>query len=316
MGQDLPSKMNGVSIDEVLAEVVDHVQPVFGQGKVADYIPALARIPPQKFGMAVCGVDGQEWFIGDANECFSIQSISKVFSLLLALDTIGPDRVWERVGREPSGTAFNSLVLLEVEDGYPRNPFINAGALVITDIITAHSSHPIGRLQSYICTLAGNADIAIDDEVARSEAEHGHQNAAIGHLLKSRNNLVSEVDQMLGVYFRQCAISMSCLDLARAFLPLANQGCVPSTGKQFLSPQRVKRINSLLLTCGLYDGVGNFAFRVGIPAKSGVGGGIVGVIPGHLSICVWSPELDELGNSCVGTAALEHFTTLTKLSIF
>ncbi len=299
----------------VLREIAEEVQPTFGKGKVADYIPALARVSPTKFGMAVCTVDGNEWVTGDANEAFSIQSISKVFTLLLALETVG-QALWTKVGREPSGSAFNSLVLLEAEKGIPRNPFINAGALVVTDAIVSHSATPTLRLLSWIADLCGNPHTHIDDDVARSEALHGHRNAAIAHFLKSHGTLDSDIDTLLGVYFRQCAISMSCLDLARAFLPLANRGIMAGNGKVLMSAQRARRINSLLLTCGLYDGVGNFAFRVGIPAKSGVGGGIVGVVPGKLSVCVWSPELDELGNSYVGTAALELFAAKTGLSIF
>ena len=300
----------------LIDEIAEAVKPEFGKGKVADYIPALARIPGDRFGMAVCSVDGSEWRTGEALRPFSIQSISKVFTLLLALETIPPDELWQRVGREPSGTPFNSLVQLENEGGIPRNPFINSGAIVVTDAIAAHSASPVPHLLTMIRKLAGNPGIIIDEEVARSEEEHGHRNAAIAHFLKSQGNLRAEAHRVLHLYYRQCAVAMSCLDLARAFLPLANEGIIGSTGAQRFPPLRVKRVNSLLLTCGLYDGVGNFAFRVGIPAKSGVGGGIVGVIPGHFSICVWSPELDPLGNSLAGTAALEMFTNRTKLSIF
>lgn len=299
----------------ILDEIEKEIQPEFGKGKPADYIPALARVPPRKFGMAVCGVDGREWVCGDANELFSIQSISKVFSLLLALERLGSD-LWKRVGREPSGTSFNSLILLEAENGYPRNPFINAGAIVVTDCITSNSVTPARGLLNFIRKLSRNQGIKIDEEVARSEEQHGFKNAAIANFLKSHNNLKADVDAVLGVYFRQCAIAMTCLDLARACLPLANKGVMPTTGETVFPAIRARRVNSLLLTCGLYDGVGNFAFRVGIPAKSGVGGGIIAVVPGHLSICVWSPELDELGNSLVGTAALELFTSKTNLSVF
>jgi len=303
-------------IQSLIDEIAEAVKPEFGKGKVADYIPALARIPGDRFAMAVCAVDGSEWRTGEALRSFSIQSISKVFTLLLALETIPPDELWERVGREPSGTPFNSLMQLENERGIPRNPFINSGAIVVTDAIAAHSASPVPHLMNMVRKLAGNPGIIIDEEVARSEEDHGHRNAAIAHFLKSHGNLRAEAHRVLHLYFRQCAIAMSAMDLARAFLPLANEGVVPSSGEQRFPALRVKRVNSLLLTCGLYDGVGNFAFRVGIPAKSGVGGGIVGIIPGKYSICVWSPELDELGNSHVGTAALELFTRKTGLSIF
>ncbi|MEE2565268.1 glutaminase [Hyphobacterium marinum] len=301
--------------DVLLDRIAATARAEIGKGQVADYIPALARIPAGKFGIAVCAVDGAEWTTGDAREAFSIQSISKVLTLLLAMETIGPDAVWSRVGREPSGTPFNSLVQLEGERGIPRNPFINAGALVVTDCLTAQTVSPAYQLLTMARRWSGNPDLAFDESVARSEAEHGHRNAAIAHFLKSQGNLKSKVEDVLHVYYRQCALAMSCLDLARAFLPLANKGQTLD-GRSLIPPLRVKRVNSLLLTCGLYDGVGNFAFRVGIPAKSGVGGGIVAVIPGRYSICVWSPELDELGNSLPGTAALEAFTDATQSSIF
>ncbi|QNL19936.1 glutaminase [Hyphobacterium sp. CCMP332] len=302
--------------DTLLDDIAAEARKSIGRGKVADYIPALARISPDKFGMAICGVDGSEYVTGDADERFSIQSISKVFTLILALQTIGSNALWRRVGREPSGTAFNSLVQLESEQGLPRNPFINAGAIVVTDAITAHSVSPVLQLLSLVRRFSGKEQIYIDDVVARSEAEHGHRNAAIAHLLKSQGNLKARVEDVLVTYYRQCAIAMTCRDLARAFVPLANGGKQWESGEKLMTPLRVKRINSLLLTCGLYDGVGNFAFRVGIPAKSGVGGGIVAIIPGKFSICVWSPELDELGNSLAGTRALELFARKTKLSIF
>lgn len=303
------------TLTPLLEDIADKARAEIGKGKVADYIPALAHIAPDKFGMAVCGVDGEEWTAGDAREPFSIQSISKVFTLLLAMETVGPDAIWARVGREPSGTPFNSLVQLEGEGGVPRNPFINAGALVVTDSLVAQTVSPAYQLLTMVRRWSGNPQVNFDEGVARSEAEHGHRNAAIAHFLKSQGNLKARVDDVLHVYFRQCSLAMSCLDLARAFLPLANQGETVS-GEALIPPLRVKRVNSLLLTCGLYDGVGNFAFRVGIPAKSGIGGGIVAVVPGRFSICVWSPELDELGNSCAGTMALELFTDATKSSIF
>ncbi len=305
-----------IDIAAILQEILDEIPAEFGKGKVANYIEALARVEPRKFGMAVCSVSGGEWACGDADENFSIQSISKVFTLLLALEDVGADALWSRVGREPSGSPFNSLVLLEAEKGFPRNPFINAGALVVTDCIVERSAHPSRRILSWVCELAGNPAIRIDEEVAQSEERTGFRNAAIANFLKSHGNLHADVDLVLDAYFRQCAISMSCLDLARAFLPLANKGVSPKSGKAVMPWDRARRVNSLMLTCGLYDGVGNFAFRVGIPAKSGVGGGIVAVIPGELSVCVWSPELDEAGNSLAGTKALELFTDKTGLSVF
>jgi glutaminase len=300
----------------ILREIGQEVRGEFGRGKVASYIPALAQVPASKLGIAVCTLDGQEHELGESREPFSIQSISKVFTLMLAMKHVGQEYLWRRVGREPSGSAFNSLVQLETERGIPRNPFINAGAIVVTDCIVAHDTSALRSVLGLARRLSGNADVQYDREVARSERETGHRNRAIAHFLKAHRNLESDPEAVLNVYFHQCAIAMSCLDLARAFLPLANAGVVPHTGERVLGRMRTRRLNSLMLTCGLYDNVGNFAFRVGFPAKSGVGGGIAAVIPRHLSICVWSPELDPAGNSWVGGKALESFSWKTGLSVF
>ena len=281
-----------------------------GRGKVASYIPALARISPEKFAMAVALPDGQVIARGNVDEPFSIQSLSKVFTLHLALQRVGED-LWKRVNREPSGDAFNSLILLEQEGGIPRNPFINAGAIVVTDTITSCSVMPMQDILSLVRKMAQNPNIYIDEEVARSEAETGHINAAAAHFLKAKGNLHSPVDEVLGVYFRQCAIRMTVKDLARAFAALAF-----TTESQLLGPQRTRAMNALMLTCGLYDGVGNFAMRVGIPAKSGVGGGIAGVVPGRASVAVWSPELDAQGNSLFGIYAMEVLARETGLAVF
>lgn len=304
-----------VDFQTTLEDIHDAVQPYFGQGKVADYIPALARVRPDQFGMAVVTADGREFSIGDADTPFSIQSISKLFNLMLALTTVGED-IWTRVGREPSGTAFNSLVQLEYEHGIPRNPFINAGAIVVTDIVASHSANAQRRIVDYIRLLSGNPANRVDEDVARSEKEHGYRNAALANLLRSFDNIGGDVTQVLDVYFRQNAVTVSCRDLARAAQPLVQGGYAPTVGDTVLTTREAKRINALLLTCGMYDAVGSFAYRVGLPAKSGVGGGIVAVLPGQFSVAVWAPELDSVGNSLVGTQALELFTTETGLSIF
>ncbi|MCZ4280295.1 glutaminase [Kiloniella laminariae] len=309
--------MSNESIDYqgILEEILEEVQPFFGKGKNADYIPVLAEVPGDKFGMAVRTIDGREFSIGDAKESFSIQSISKLFTLMQVLGFSDCD-IWSRVGREPSGTAFNSLVQLEYEKGIPRNPFINAGALVITDIINSRSADASRRIDDYYRLLSGNPQNRVDEVVATSERNHGFRNAALANLMCSFGNIHSPIPEVLEVYFRQCALTTSCIDLARAVLPLACAGYSSFAGQQILSAREAKRINALLLTCGLYDAVGSFAYRVGLPAKSGVGGGIVAVLPQHLTVAVWSPELDRYGNSLVGAQALELFTTKTGLSIF
>lgn len=301
-------------LPELMERIYAGVAKQYGQGKVADYIPPLKAVDPQQFGMVVRTVDGEEFSVGQATTPFSIQSISKLFGLMLALDIVG-DAVWQRVGREPSGMRFNSLLLLESEGGIPRNPFINAGALVIADTIVSRSSIPVKRIEQYIASRSGNPSNRVDPRVAAGEKATGFMNAAIANLLKASGNLHSDVDRVLDYYFKQCAISMSCLDLARAVECLANRGV--STFRQGATKEVMdKRINSLMLTCGLYDAAGNFAYHVGLPAKSGVGGGIVAIAPGQYTVAVWSPELDQYGNSVLGQMALQQLTAATQTSIF
>jgi glutaminase len=301
-------------LPEILERIYSEVIEAYGQGTVADYIPDLKKVDPKQFGMALRTIDGDEFTVGSADTGFSIQSISKLFTLMLSLDTIG-DELWRRVGREPSGMRFNSLLLLDSEGGIPRNPFINAGAIVVTNTIAARSSTPIRRIEEFIASLSGSKDNRVDQDVALSEKTTGFHNIAIGNLLKAMGNLDGSVEETLDCYFKQCAINMSCRDIARACECLANRGRSHFTDK-FHAELMDKRINSIMLTCGLYDAVGNFAYNVGLPAKSGVGGGIVAVAPGQYTVCVWSPELDASGNSVLGQLALEKLTTYTHTSIF
>ena len=299
----------------ILDAIRDEVRPLLSQGRVADYIPRLAGVPREKFGMAVVTLDGQLYQTGDADEAFSLQSISKVYTLALALRAIG-DRLWQRVGREPSGNAFNSLVQLELENGLPRNPFINAGALVVADVVLGAYPEPQARLLAEVRQRTGNTLLRDDPTVARSEKENGFRNAALANFIRSFDNLDHPVEDVLDFYFYQCSLAMSCVDLARGFLFLAHGGACPWTGGRVLDANQAKRINALMLTCGTYDAAGDFAYHVGMPAKSGVGGGIVGVIPNQLAVAVWSPALNGKGNSLAGSAALELFTSKTGLSIF
>ena len=299
----------------ILNEIAEAAKSEFGKGKVANYIPALAQVPAEKFGIALETIRGEQFGWGDSEERFSIQSISKVFTLALAFRLEG-ENLWKRVGLEPSGNPFNSLVQLEYEQGIPRNPFINAGALVITDVLLEHYADPKAAILEFIHTLTGQNDIAYDLEVARSERETGYTNAALVNFMKSHGNIRHSVAAVLDVYFHQCSIAMSCRELARAFLLFANPGAIPAPGERILTKSQAKRLNAIMLTCGFYDEAGEFAFAVGLPGKSGVGGGIVAIIPGELAIAVWSPELNEHGNSVLGIKALEMFTTLTGMSIF
>jgi glutaminase len=304
-----------MDIQQILEEILAEVQPLLHQGQVASYIPQLAAVPADKLGMALRTVDGSVYAVGDAAERFSIQSISKIFTLTLAMQLAG-DALWQRVGREPSGNPFNSLIQLEYENGKPRNPFINAGALVVTDVILSHLDDAKATVRNIVRVLCGKADVDFDLTVARSEQATGHRNKAMAYFLKSFSNLDNEPERVLDAYFHHCSLTMSCLELCEAVLFLANNGIAPLSGDMVMSSSQVKYINSLLLTCGTYDAVGDFAYRVGLPGKSGVGGGIVAVMPGHFSLCVWSPGLDASGNSLAGTKALELFTTRTGISVF
>ena len=240
---------------------------------------------------------------GDAYEPFSIQSISKVLSLTLAFQNYESDEIWQRVGKEPSGQAFNSLVQLELEKGIPRNPFINAGALVVCDLLHSRLSAPRHQMLEFVRELSGNRKIRYDKIVADSEMDHGDRNAAIAYLMRAFGNFENEVRPVLANYFHYCALCMSCVDLAKTFSYLANKGLPSGAEKTILSHTQCKQVNALLATCGLYDGAGEFAYRVGMP-ETGVGGGIVAIVPGEMSIAVWSPELDPSGNSLAGTEAL------------
>jgi glutaminase len=300
-------------LEGVRSDIADHI----GDGKVANYIPALAKIDPKKFGMAVVTVDGEVQMMGDAEEAFSIQSISKVFTLTLALGRVG-EALWKRVGREPSGTPFNSIVQLEHEHGIPRNPFINAGAIVVADtLLSGHQPREtLGEILSFMRYLTNDDSIIIDAEVARSEQQTGFRNAALANYMHAFSNIHNPVEKTLGVYFHQCALSMNCVQLAKAGLFLANRGLLTQGGRSVVSWERARRINALMLTCGHYDASGDFAFKVGLPGKSGVGGGILAIAPGKAAIAVWSPGLNGNGNSATGTRALESFARRTGWSIF
>lgn len=298
----------------LLHDIAADVQPLLGSGRVADYIPPLRDVDPGQFGIALLTVDGQMHTAGSADVRFSIQSISKVFALTLAMQH-AQDELWTRVGREPSGNRFNSLVQLEHERGIPRNPFINAGALVVTDVILDALRDAKSTVLDLVRDLADAPDAGFDHAVAAGEQSTGFTNKAMAWFIKSFGNLRGDPDVVLDAYFHHCALALSCRELARAGLYLANGGCTRD-GVCVLSPALTKRVNALMLTCGAYDAVGDFAFRVGLPAKSGVGGGILAVLPGRFSVCAWSPGLDAAGNSVVGSRALELLTTRTGLSVF
>ncbi|WP_203236398.1 glutaminase [Methylobacterium crusticola] len=304
-------------LDAAVNEIADEMRRRPDRGEVAAYIPELARVDPGAFGLVVIAADGHVAAAGDCDTPFSIQSISKVFTLTLALGMVG-DRLWRRVGREPSGSPFNSIVQLERERGVPRNPFINAGAIAVTDLILSghQPREALGEILRFMQFLARDASITIDEAVAASEQRTGFRNIALANYMKSFGVVDNPVDYTLGVYFHHCAISMSCRQLATAGRFLAHSGRDPETGLSVVQVERARRINAVMLTCGHYDGSGEFAYRVGLPGKSGVGGGILAVAPGRGSIAVWSPGLDASGNSHLGRAALERLTKRLGWSIF
>jgi len=300
---------------KVLAEIAAELQGIENIGKVAAYIPELGKVDPDKFGMHLLTTDHRHYSVGDSEERFSIQSIAKVMMLTLAFE-LEDEKLWERVGVEPSGTNFNSLVQLEYENGIPRNPFLNAGALVLCDILISRLSNPKQQLLDYMRKAAGNPDINYCPRIAESERLTGFRNTALVNFMKSFGNIKNEVEVVLDFYFNLCSIELSCRELTQLCLFLAADGVNPANSERIISSRKSKRINSIMQLCGFYDEAGEFAFRVGLPGKSGVGGGIIAVLPGEYSVAVWSPKLNQKGNSYKGMRALELLTTKTKSSIF
>ena len=300
---------------KILENIYQSILPYAKEGKPADYIPELAKVDPDQFGMCLHTIYGEIYSIEQADTRFSIQSISKVFALAMCLSLKG-DELWKRVGKEPSGTAFNSLVQLEVERGIPRNPFINAGAIVMTDILLTHLENPEEEFLAFIRTVAGDDTIAYNEGMAISEREKGYLNAAIANLLKYHGTIESDIERVLHFYFLMCSVEMSCRELSRAFLAFANHRRKFNYAGVTLTASQVKRMNAIMQTCGFYDEAGEFSYLVGLPGKSGVGGGIVAIYPLQYSVAVWSPRLNSKGNSVMGIKALELFTTETQESIF
>lgn len=304
-----------MNYEKIFREIFEELQHVPDMGHVADYIPELAHVNPDQFGVQLTTVDGHKFGFGDSEKRFSIQSIAKVFTFVMAYSRL-KSNIWERMDLEPAGTPFNSLVQLEHDHGIPRNPFINAGAIVVCDILVSELASPKENILAFIRRISNNNSIGYNPIVAHSEKKTGYRNFALVNLMKSFGNIKNDIDTVMDVYFHICSIEMSCRELSEAFLFLANNGTVPYSGEQILSPSRTKRTNALMQTCGFYDEAGQFSFKVGLPGKSGVGGGIVAVLPEKYTVSVWSPRLNKKGNSYKGILFLEEFTTKTKLSIF
>ena len=304
-----------MSYRRIFTDVETEMRRIENLGDVAAYIPELQHVDAAKFGIHLTTVKKKDYALGDADEKFSIQSIAKVLSLTLAF-TLEEDRLWQRVGVEPSGTPFNSLLQLEYEKGIPRNPLINAGALVVCDVLVSRLKHPQREFIDFVRSLSGEQAIDYCPRVARSEKLTGYKNAALINLLKSYGNIHNDIETVFDFYCHLCSIEMSCRELARTFLFLASNGSNPLTDERVVSVSKSKRINAIMQLCGFYDEAGEFSFKVGLPGKSGVGGGIIAVHPGHYSIAVWSPRLNEKGNSYRGMKILEFLTTRTQSSIF
>ena len=300
---------------EILEDIYQAIQPYAKEGKQADYIPELAKVNPDQFGMCINTIYGETASVGAADTWFSIQSISKVLSLAMCLSIKG-DSLWERIGKEPSGTAFNSLVQLEIEKGIPRNPFINAGAIVMADLLLTHLENPEDDFLRFVRAVAGNDTIDYNRDVAASERSCGYLNAAIANMLKYHKTIDNDIERVLQFYFLMCSIEMSCRELSLAFMAFANHRRKFDYAGIILTPSQVKRINAILQTCGFYDEAGEFAYLVGLPGKSGVGGGIAAIYPLQYAVAVWSPRLNSKGNSVMGIKALELLTSQTKESIF
>lgn len=299
---------------KILKDIYEEIQPFAGEGAQADYIPALAKVDPDQFGIALKTIGGESYSWQKAQTRFSIQSISKVFAVAMGLSLKG-ENLWRIVGKEPSGTAFNSLVQLEVEKGKPRNPFINAGAMVVADLLMSELDDPDAAFLGFIRALSGSDTIDYNMEVAESEREKGYLNAAIANMLKYHGTIKNDIEDVLMFYFRMCSVEMSCEELAQAFLAFTNFAIFDHAGFK-LTPSQIKRLNAVMQTCGFYDEAGEFSYLVGLPGKSGVGGGIVAVHPMRYSVAVWSPRLNSKGNSILGMKALELLTTYTQESIF
>ncbi len=304
-----------MNYNKIFSKIIRELNKSEDLGKVATYIPELSNVDPTKFGVHLTTINLHNYQFGDAQEKFSIQSIAKVLSLVLAYKLEG-EKLWERVGVEPSGTSYNSLFQLEFNLGIPRNPLINSGALVISDILVSHLKNPKDDFIAFVRSISGNPDVDYCPRIAESEKLTGHRNAALVNLMKSFGNIKNEIDVVLDFYFNLCSIEMTCSELSKTFLFLAAYGVNPHTNERVLSISKSKRVNAIMQTCGFYDEAGEFTFKVGLPGKSGVGGGIVAILPHKYSIAVWSPRLNKKGNSSKGIKFLELFTTETEISIF
>ncbi len=304
-----------MNFEYLIRDVYQKIKNTEDKGEIASYIPELSKVDPKSFGVHISTISQVNFGIGNCNEKFSIQSIAKVLALILAYRIVG-DEIWDRVGVEPSGTAFNSLVQLEADKGIPRNPFLNAGAIVVSDILISNLKNPKEDFIDFVRSISNNTALEYSNRIAQSEKEVGYRNVALCNFIKSFGQIQNEPSDVLDFYFDLCSLEMSCKELSELFLFLANNGLRVENNEAILNESQSKRVNALMQTCGFYDESGEFAFKVGLPGKSGVGGGIIAIHPDQYAIAVWSPKLNKKGNSHKGMKFLEEFTTRSELSIF
>jgi len=304
-----------MNFEDLIRDVYQKIKNIEDKGEMASYIPELSKVNPNNFGVHISTINKVNFGIGNYNDKFSIQSITKVLALILAYRIVG-DKIWDRVGVEPSGTAFNSLIQLEADKGIPRNPFLNAGAIVVSDILLSNLKNPKEDFIDFVRSISNNTALEYSSKIAQSEKDVGYRNVALCNFIKSFGKIENKPSDVLDFYYDLCSLEMSCKELSELFLFLANNGLGVQNNESILSESQSKRINALMQTSGFYDESGEFAFKVGLPGKSGVGGGIIAIHPDQYAIAVWSPKLNKKGNSHKGMKFLEEFTTRSELSIF
>ncbi|MFE7802685.1 glutaminase [Nocardia sp. NPDC057440] len=298
----------------VITHVMSDTKSSIGSGQVADYIPDLVKADPNQFGFTIATVDGQVYSVGEVHTPFAIESISKVFALALVLSR-KETPIWQRVRREPSGTPFNSLIELEMENGIPRNPYTDPGAIVVADQLLHDTGNGIEAMRTLLRAETGDADLSVDCVTVESEEGAGDRNRAMAYLMASFGNMINPVERALDHYFRQCSITITCEQLAKAGLLVARHG-LREDGSRLLHRADARHLVALMTTCGTYDAAGEFAYRIGLPCQSGVGGGILSTVPGKCSVVAWGPGLDAKGNSVAGAAAMASFARTTGFSVF
>lgn len=310
--------MDWEQLKRELPRWIEESRAISQHGEVASYIPGLISAPHDALSISLFGIQGEHVHAGDCQLMFTMQSISKVFSLLLALLDSGETGVFDKVGMEPTGDDFNSILKLELVDpGKPFNPFINAGAIAIAPLIAGRTPQEKSiRMLNFVRELANDPSITWNERIYQSEKETAHRNRSLAYFLKDNGILQGDVEDVLEVYFRQCAIEIHTENLARMALVLANGGCDPYSGHRYIPKHNVQIVNSFMVTCGMYNASGEFAIQVGVPAKSGVSGGILAVIPGKMGIGVVGPSLNEKGNSVAGVHLLSVLSERYEWSIF